>query len=384
VKILFILHYPPPVHGSSIIGSYIKDSPIINEEFKCRYINVGTSNTIEEIGKGGFCKFFRYMVLIWQIEKHILTFRPNLCYFSLNTQGIGFYKDAVIVILVRIFGVKPVYHFHNKGVSLRQNKVIDNLLYHFVFRKAEVILLSKHLYPDIRKYVPENNVHYCPNGIPDVEESVERKAWSGERSAENREHDEDRIIRRKNDGAMSAIVEILFLSHLIESKGVFVLVDALKLLKDKDIDFHGTLIGGEGDITEMQLKSRIDAAGLGNRILVAGKKFGEEKQIAMRSADIFVLPTYQECMPLVLLEAMQHSLPVVSTFEGAIPDVVEDGVTGFLVLQRDAIALAEKIELLIKNPELRTSMGIAGRKRYENNFTISIFENRLKEILNAL
>jgi glycosyltransferase involved in cell wall biosynthesis len=89
-------------------------------------------------------------------------------------------------------------------------------------------------------------------------------------------------------------------------------------------------------------------------------------------------------MPLVLLEAMQHSLPVVSTFEGAIPDVVEDGVTGFLVLQRDAIALAEKIELLIKNPELRTSMGIAGRKRYENNFTISIFENRLKEILNAL
>ena len=78
---------------------------------------------------------------------------------------------------------------------------------------------------------------------------------------------------------------------------------------------------------------------------------------------------------------MQHSLPVVSTFEGAIPDVVEDGVTGFLVPQKDPVALAEKLEILIRNPEMRNQMGEAGRAKYEREFTLERFERRMVEIL---
>jgi len=87
---------------------------------------------------------------------------------------------------------------------------------------------------------------------------------------------------------------------------------------------------------------------------------------------------------LVLLEAMQFSLPVVSTFEGGIPDVVENGVTGFLVPQKDVEALAEKLELLIRNPELRKQMGEAGRKRYQEKFTLEKFENTLKDIIEQI
>jgi glycosyltransferase involved in cell wall biosynthesis len=84
---------------------------------------------------------------------------------------------------------------------------------------------------------------------------------------------------------------------------------------------------------------------------------------------------------LVNLEAMQFSLPIVTTFEGGIPDVVDNEVTGFLVPQKNIDILAEKLEILIQNPDLRQQMGEAGRKRYEEKFTLDKFERRMVEIL---
>ena len=81
---------------------------------------------------------------------------------------------------------------------------------------------------------------------------------------------------------------------------------------------------------------------------------------------------------------MQFSLPVVSTFEWEIPNIVADGKTGLLVPQNDAMALAEKLEVLIKDPNLRKSMGEAGRKKYKEEFTLAIFEARLTLILKEL
>jgi glycosyltransferase involved in cell wall biosynthesis len=364
-KVLFILHYPPPVHGSSVIGGVIKESRILNESFQCQYINFGTSLTVEEIGKEYFAKLSRYFSLIWKVKNKLLVFKPDLCYFSPNSKGIGFYRDALIILLVRLFGVRPVYHLHNKGVSLRQHKFFDNILYHLVFRNADVILLSKNLYPDISKYVPENRVYYCPNGIAEARGTGHRAQGAG----------------RRVQGKNNKIVEILFVSHLIESKGIYILVDALRILNEKNIDFHCTMVGGEANVSMDQMQQKINKAGLNERITLAGKIFGPQKELAFEQADIFVHPTFNDCMPLVLLEAMQYSLPIVSTFEGAIPDVVEDSKTGFLVLQRDAVALAEKIELLIKSPELRAQMGAAGRAKYEKEFTLEIFEKRMVEIL---
>ena len=370
MKILFILHYPPPVHGSSLVGGFIKESRLINESFDCRYINLGTSATVEEIGKNLAGKFLRYLKLIWQVKKAMLFFRPDICYLTISSKGAGFYKDALIVLFVRLFGIKRVFHFHNKGVRINQGRVLDNLLYSLVFKSADVILLSKYLYPDVHKYVPENRVHYCPNGIPGVQVES-RKSKVESKSGEH-------FL------APPVAPQILFLSHLIESKGVFMLVEALNIIKERGLSFHCTMIGGEGDVTEDQMRKKIEKSGLIGYIDVAGKKYGEEKQKAFRRADIFVHPTFNDCLPLVLLEAMQNSLPIVSTPEGAISDVIEDGISGFLVPQRDAPALAEKLEVLIKEPDLRHKMGSAGRVKYDSQFTLERFERRMVEILNQV
>ncbi len=364
LKILFILHFPPPVHGAAMMGKYIREFKISCNSYEGRYLNLGTSRTLEEIGKGGLKKLLRYFVIIWKTGFNLMNYRPNLVYLTLTSKGKGFYKDTVIIIIAKVLRAKMVYHFHNKGVSTRQHKWLDNFLNKIVFNNVDVILLSEHLYPDIQTYVPKNRVHICPNGIPEISQSSKFKVQSDTNKP----------------------VEILFLSNLIESKGVFVLLEACKILKEKGVLLHCTYVGGRGDISPAQLKQNIEKYGLEEVVEYAGKKYGTDKTEVFSKADIFALPTFysNECFPLVLLEAMQFSLPIVSTFEGGIPDVIKEGETGFLVPQNDAITLAEKLELLIKDPGLRKEMGEMGRNKYEAEFTLAVFEKRFKSILQEL
>jgi len=77
-------------------------------------------------------------------------------------------------------------------------------------------------------------------------------------------------------------------------------------------------------------------------------------------------------------------LPVVSTFEGGITDIVQEDVTGFVVPQRDSIALSIQLERLILNPELRYKMSNAARNKFENEFKFDIFQQRMIKILDSL
>lgn len=314
-RILFILHVPPPVHGSSVMGKAIKDSVYINSSFECSYINLGTSNSIEEIGKNYSSKVGRYLRILMRVLRSLRLSKPDLCYFAITAKSLAFYRDALIVMLIKLFHVPTVYHFHNKGVKTKQHNVIYNLLYRIVFNNSHAILLSKYLYSDIEKYFTLDKVFFCPNGIPEIQTKCDK--------------DQSNVATLKND--ISKPVEILFLSNLIESKGVFVLLDACKILKSRGYSFHCTFVGSEGDITAQQLKEKIDNLDLIENVVYVGKKYGNEKDEFFRKSDIFAFPTYYEyeTFGLVNLEAMQFCLPIVSTFEGGIPDVVEDGTTGF-------------------------------------------------------
>lgn len=361
-KVLFLLHLPPPVHGAAMVGQYIKDSSLINNELNCRYINLGISTSINDIGKTNVRKFHQYLSILYQLLVQLLIFKPQLCYLTITAKGSGFYKDFPLIILARIFKRKIVIHFHNKGVSDKQDKFIDHSLYKLAFKNVDVILLSKYLYSDVQKYVPEKRVHYCSNGIPE-------KAS---------------LSNIKESVTLNKKVEILFLSNLIEAKGVFVLIDACKILHEKQIPFHCTIVGSEGSISAEQLQSRVTNLGLNEFIQYVGRKYGTEKDFFFTKADIFAFPSYNETFGLVILEAMQFLLPVISTFEGGIPEIIEDGTTGFLIPQKNVEKLAEKLETLICDDQLRKQMGAAGRAKYEKEFTLNIFEEKLQTILNCI
>ena len=115
-----------------------------------------------------------------------------------------------------------------------------------------------------------------------------------------------------------------------------------------------------------------------------GSKYGYEKDVCFQQSDIFAFPTCNDVFPLVNLEAMQYRIPVISTFEGGIPEIIEDGITGFLVPQGNAKMLADKLELLINDQSLRETMGRSGYLKYQKEFTSEKFEGRFINILNKI
>ncbi|NHF61393.1 glycosyltransferase family 4 protein [Flavobacteriaceae bacterium TP-CH-4] len=358
-KILFILHMPPPLHGAAKVGQHLFESAEINNSFECTFINLQTSKKLSDTGKGFFSKFTSFLSLYRKVFIALRSSSYDSCYMTINSGGFAYYKEIVIVFLLRLFNQNILYHFHNKGVSKTQHRTINHLLYRYSFKNVQCILSSERLYFDIKKYVSKEDVHYCFYGIPptDYQQSVE-----------------------KSSKEIDNIPKLLFLSNLIIEKGPYILLDACRLLKTRNVDFECHIVGDWGDITEDELIANIKERELTKHVVVHGRQVGRRKNELLSNSDVFVLPTLNDCSPLVLLEAMQAELPVITTIEGGIPDVVQDGKTGFLVKKHDAIQLADKMEILIQNPELRVKMGKAGKTRFEQQFTLDKFESRMVEI----
>lgn len=343
-----------------MVGISIKESKRINDFFDCTYFNLMASNSINESGKITIKKIAGFLKIWVRLFAYLLAHKPTLCYMALTTTGAAFKRDVLIVALLKMFKVKRVYHLHNKGVSRFDASKLYSFLYRYIFKNATTILLSERLYSDISKYADIKNIRVCPNGIT-----------------------ENNVIQKEID---KVVPNILFLSNLIDSKGVKVLVDACRLLSERKVEFSCSFVGGIGDISKEAFNRYVSEQNLVEYIKFLGKKVGSEKNEIYKKADIFAFPTFysNECFPLVILEAMQAKLPVVSTFEGGIPDIIDEGVTGFIVRQKDVEALADRLEILIKDKTLRQKMGNAGYDKYLKEFTFERFEQRMTDILSEL
>lgn len=353
-KILFILHLPPPVHGASMVGKYIHDSEVINNTFDCHYLNLALAKDLNDIGKGGMRKLKDFYKQLKQVRLLIKSIKPQQCYVTPNAKGGAFYKDFLVVMLLKIMRQNVIVHYHNKGVATRQNRCFDNLLYKMFFKNLKVILLSENLYQDIKKYVKYKDVYICPNGIP-IHENLP-------------------IVPQKE-------FNILFLSNMMKEKGVWDLLEACAILKRKGKFVRCHFVGKWSNITEELFMQEVRKKNLTKYISAYGGKYGDEKNIFMQNANVFILPSHNECFPLVLLEAMEQGLPCISTNEGGIPAIIENGKTGYIIEKHSPKVIAEKIEYLMEHPQQCINMGEAGKEKFFNEFTLDKFEIRMKNIL---
>lgn len=362
-KILFVGTLPPPVHGSAVVSQQIKDSKLINEAFDSDWVNLSTSRRMDEIGKKTLAKPFRLLSALCREFWLLLTHRYDLCYLAITCHGVGFLKDSPFVLMAKLFRKKIVIHQHNKGMANDVDRWPYRWLLPLCYKDAKVILLSWYLYPDIEKVVKKEDVFICPNGIK-VQDSPE--TW-------NKKPETNRVPR------------LLFLSNLIESKGVLVLLDALKILKDKGYSFICDFVGGETkEIDAKRFNEEVEKRGLNEIAIYQGRKYGEEKEEVFEQADVFVLPTYNETFGLVNLEAMAHKKPVVSTNEGGIPDVIKDGENGLVSEKKNPDSLAQCIGKLLASEELREKMGADGYKKLREQFTEEKFEANLLQIVSDI
>ncbi len=207
-------------------------------------------------------------------------------------------------------------------------------------------------------YVKAKKIFTIPNGIDD-------------------EKNKYPVPRESN----KSIPIILFVGVLMESKGIFVLLDVLKILTERNFYFTAWFMGEFAYYeTEQRFQETVQNYELQDKVKLLGVLAGEEKWQAYATCDIFCLPTYfeSETFGIVLLEAMMFEVPVIATQWRGIQEVVDDGKTGYLIPIKDPNACAERIRILLENPDLRKSMGTLGREKFLREYTSERFLDRME------
>jgi glycosyltransferase involved in cell wall biosynthesis len=174
---------------------------------------------------------------------------------------------------------------------------------------------------------------------------------------------------------------LFFIGNVGQQKGIHDLIEAAGELKRAGLGFRLVLAGPFDSPAEGErIKSRAATLGLGEWIQFTGPVLGAQKAALFRTADIFVLPSYCEGVPLSMLEAMSYRLPVVATGVGGIPEIMANGQMGLLVEPGDVLGLTAALQKLLLSTELRQKMGGAGRERVENFHSPSRFLNGLEMV----
>lgn len=191
-----------------------------------------------------------------------------------------------------------------------------------------------------------------------------RRADTGDAKTENRSGD-----RIADHG-----LRIVCVASLEEVKGHRFLIRACHLLAGRDVDVHLDLVG-DGALRS-EVEALIEELDLGGRVTLHGAVSRPVVGRILTDADVFVLASHptrsgrREGIPVALMEAMMSELPVVASALSGIPELVDDGRTGYLVPSGDPEALADRLECFVGEPELRRAFGRAGRAKVEAEFDI--------------
>ena len=162
---------------------------------------------------------------------------------------------------------------------------------------------------------------------------------------------------------------VLFMGVLIKRKGVADLINAIYLLnKENKLDNVRLVIAGSG-AEEAELKAMCTQLGLDNYIEFAGWTAGEKKEKLFRESQMLVLPSYNEGLPIAILEAISCGMPVVATNVGDISSAVIDGENGYLIEPGDVLAIKQAIEKIVWDPEVFNKMVTASRQLAESGFS---------------
>ena len=267
-----------------------------------------------------------------------------------SSQNGSFIRKSIVLFIAKFFGKKTIFHIHGGEFDLfywKSPHFIKKIITNVLDKSDLILVLSEQWKKIILKMSSNNNIKILYNPTI-IKESV---------------------------SSCSEEVNTLFMGRIGTRKGAYDIIEAAKSLQNNNIKI---MLYGDGEIEQVQ--KLIDKNNLNNKIKIGGWIKGDDIDKAYNKADIFILPSYNEGLPMSVLEAMSYGLPVISTPVGGTPEAVEDGVNGFLIQPGDYKTLAEKIDLLANNKELREQMGVESYKIAKEKFDINVIIKQLREI----
>jgi glycosyltransferase involved in cell wall biosynthesis len=287
----------------------------------------------------------------------LVVWRPHLVHIKFSS-GASFYRKSLFVLLVRLSRTKLVLHCHAPDFDsfYERHGQRGRQYLRFTLNAADLLLVVaeqwRAYFESLDLDVPVltlYNAIICPETLAPA--------------------------------ASDAAPVVLMLGRLGQRKGTYDILEAIPaiLAVCPETQFW---LGGDGDVEKV--REIISAEAWGKNVRLLGWVRGPEKDAVLSRATLFLLPSYQEGLPVAILEALSYGLPVVTTPVGGIPEAVADGDTGFLISPGDVEAITERVTRLLQNAELRQQMSLRARRRALEMFEAGAFIQRLYEIYDAV
>lgn len=359
-KILVLGQTPPPYHGQAMMTFRLLDANL--ESIKIYHVRMSFSQSIKSIGNFEIGKVFHMYSIVGKAIYQRFRYKIKILYYMPAGPNLTpILRDIFMLSIIRIFFPKVIFHFRASGLSayIEQKGSVLKWLAKRAYNKPDLAIHLSSLNPDDGGYFKAKKKVVVQNGLED-----------------------EALPYLPISRPPKAIVNVLFVGIINESKGVLILIEAIKKLRESNHQVRLTLVGDfVSEEFKLKVLSYCQQHSLEGYVHFAGVKQGDEKWRYFLDADIFCFPSFYESESFgnVVVEAMMFELPVVASHWRGIPDIVDDGTTGFLVPVKDACKTASALQTLISDYPLRIKMGTVGRQKYLHSFRLDNFLNNMQK-----
>lgn len=375
---LICFPHPPPYSGEETLGMTLQSAlaELPHKPYDVRYFDVSNKQSNAKRGRLNFSNSLATLKVIFGFLFAVIQKKPSGVYLPLAANTFGFIKYSILIWLASLFGAHVIvcfsgaafHHFFRRSTFWFQRWV------RYILGKITILIVQGEALKDQFKELID------PKKITVVQLGIDPTPFQ----------------RNLESFSQQKKIHVLFVGCISKAKGALDLLEAIPFViqNNTNIHFHfvGEILKKEKNIVHMDnpVNNReefikiIRERQIGQYVTWHGVLSGNNKVGLYKQADIFILPSYSESFPCVLLEAAATGLPMIITPVGSNPEVYQEAKNVFFIEVGNPKMLASRVIELIKNTTLRQEMGKNNQELILKNYTHLHFGNRINAVLSRL
>ncbi|MBP2097443.1 glycosyltransferase family 4 protein [Enterococcus rivorum] len=279
--------------------------------------------------------------------------KPDILHIHVAQYG-SFYRKSLYLMLGKMFKLKIILHMHGSQFEkfYEKGSVFRKKYVQYVLNKADILVVLSESWKEFYSQITTKNIEVIKNCVSVPQKNLYNKEAK----------------------------DIIFFGNIGERKGVYDILDIASALQT-EIPETSICLYGNGDIVKIK---KIITEGHLENVIVKSWVSEEDKPAIYRKAMMHILPSYQEGLPMAILETMAQGIPNISTFVGGIPELIENRKNGVLIRPGKQEDLKEAIIELANNKAMRVAYSEESFKTIENQFSINNQKSLFYKIYNDL
>lgn len=364
IRILVVSHTTPPPGGMETYVEHMFESDLV------RKYNMRLFDTRKRTrdNRPAIAGIISQLIILVDYVSCIFRFQPDIIHIHTGSR-LFFFRRSIDLLFAKILAKKVILHVHGAAFESfweESGRIVRYYIRTILQLADTIVALSFGWKEKIgRMKRSKKDIWVVPNGI--VTQTL-------------------RPLPERRSEVSDNLVKVLFLGSLGRRKGLYDLMDVIPDIIKLRPKSRFIIVGSEESPGIIQELSAAIPAQYCSHVHFRGPLLGRDKIKEYKEADIFVLPSYAENFPLVMLEAMAAGLPLIITRVGAVPDVIKHEVNGLLIDPGDKKALKESILRLINDRSLRSRMGqqnLLESRNYDFEMTAKKIDRAYQFLLSA-